>query len=84
MVSLRRAGERQKGGYSLSSEREQPPLHPPRERDEGPSPSPPHIGSLDLEELLSLRNRVRCTWLRHESSAIRDNSQPRLTIVRRE
>ena len=29
-------------------------------------------------------NRVRCTWLRHESSAIRDNSQPRLTIVRRE
>ena len=67
MVSLRRAGERQKGGYSLSEEREFPPLHPPRERDEGPFPSTPHIGSLDLEELLSLRNRVRCTWLRHES-----------------
>ena len=29
-------------------------------------------------------NRVRCTWLRHESSASRNYSQPRLTIVRRE
>ena len=29
-------------------------------------------------------NQVRCTWLRHESSASRDQSQPRLTIVRRE
>ena len=27
---------------------------------------------------------VRCTWLRHESSASRDQSQPRLTTVRRE
>ena len=26
-----------------------------------------YIGSLDLEELHTLRNRVRCTWLRHES-----------------
>ena len=26
-----------------------------------------YIGSLDLEELHALRNRVRCTWLRHES-----------------
>ena len=25
-----------------------------------------YIGSLRLEELLSLRNQVRCTWLRHE------------------
>ena len=30
------------------------------------SPSTPDIGSLDLEKLLSLRNRVQCTWLRHE------------------
>ena len=29
-------------------------------------------------------NLVRCTWLRHESSAIRYRSQPRLTTVRRE
>ena len=29
-------------------------------------------------------NQVRCTWLRHESSAIRYVLQPRLTIVRRE
>ena len=26
-----------------------------------------YIGSLRLEELHALRNRVRCTWLRHES-----------------
>ena len=25
-----------------------------------------YIASLDLEELHALRNRVRCTWLRHE------------------
>ena len=29
-------------------------------------------------------NQVRCTWLRHEASAIRYWLQPRLTIVRRE
>ena len=33
----------------------------------GEPPSTPDIGSLDLEELRSLRNQVRCTWLRHES-----------------
>ena len=27
---------------------------------------------------------VRCTWLRHESSASRYRYQPRLTVVRRE
>ena len=81
MVSLRRAGERQRGPFSHV--REWPPLDPPRER-KGPSPSSPHIGSLDLEELLSLRNRVRCTWLRHESLRIVTVLQPRLTIVRRE
>jgi len=26
---------------------------------------PAYIGSLWLEELHTLRNRVRCTWLRH-------------------
>ena len=67
------------------------PLTPPRER-KGPCPLTPHIGSLDLEELLSLRiaqplaallpygcgiplagNRVRCTWLRHESLRVVTN-----------
>ena len=43
-----------------------------------------YIGSLDLEELHTLRNRVRCTWLRHESLRIVTVLQPRLTIVRRE
>ncbi len=45
-----------KGGYSLSAEREYPPLTPPKRKDEGPSPSTPHIGSLDLEELHALRS----------------------------
>ncbi|MEE0179007.1 MAG: hypothetical protein U0I25_04540 [Oscillospiraceae bacterium] len=27
----------------------------------------PHIASEQLEELRSLWNQVRCTWLRHES-----------------
>ena len=26
-----------------------------------------YIAGLQLEELHALRNRVRCTWLRHES-----------------
>ncbi|OLA26873.1 MAG: hypothetical protein BHW32_04625 [Firmicutes bacterium CAG:129_59_24] len=59
------------------------PLHP-QEKGRGESPSTPDIAGLGLEELLSLRNQVRCTWLRHESSAIRYVLQPRLTIVRRE
>ncbi len=54
------AGQR---GYSLS--KENTPFGTPREK-RGENPSTPDIGSLDLEELLSLRNRVRCTWLRHE------------------
>ena len=44
-----------KGGYSLSAEREYP-LWNPKRKDEGPSPSTPDIGSLDLEELHALRN----------------------------
>ena len=56
-------GDAGQGGYFLS--KENTPFGTPRER-RGENPSTPDIGSLDLEELLSLRNRVRCTWLRHE------------------
>ena len=51
-------------GDILFCEREYPLWNPKRTRGEGPST--PDIGSLNLEELLSLRNQVRCTWLRHE------------------
>ena len=44
-----------KGGYSLSRKRVSPFTTPER-KDEGPSPSTPHIGSLRLEELRSLRS----------------------------
>ena len=60
------------------------PLLNPQEKERGEAPSTPDIAGLGLEELRSLRNRVRCTWLRHESSASRYYFQPRLTIVRRE
>ena len=53
--SSRTVRECVKGGYSLS-QKENIPLTPPRERDEGPSPSTPHIGSLWLEELHALRS----------------------------
>ena len=76
----RRARRGTKGGILFS--KRIPPLNPP-EKDEGRPPSTPDIAGLGLEELLSLRNRVRCTWLRHESSASRYVLQPRLTIVRR-
>ena len=67
-----------KGGYSLSRKRVSP-LNP-REKGRGVLPlDPAYIGSLWLEELRGLRNRVRCTWLRHESSAIRCRYQPRPT-----
>ena len=69
-------------GAILSRERMAPFRSP--KRTQGESPSTPDIGSLDLEELHALRNRVRCTWLRHESSASRYYFQPRLTTVRRE
>ena len=62
------AGVRIKGDI-LFLEREYPPYTPKR-KDEGPSPSTPHIGSFGLEELHALRNQVRCTWLRHESLRI--------------
>ena len=60
----RRARRGTKGGILFS--KRIPPLNPP-EKDEGRPPSTPDIAGLGLEELLSLRNRVRCTWLRHES-----------------
>ena len=50
---------------------------------------PAYIGSLWLEELRGLRNRVRCTWLRHESLhfvTIRNRALlrgARVTVVRR-
>ena len=78
---LHRAGERVKGAI-LFRKREYPPYTPKR-KDEGPSPSTPHIGSLGLEELHALRNRVRCTWLRHSPLRFVTVLQPRLTIVRR-
>ena len=77
---MRRVRRSTKGAI-LSRER-MAPLNP-QENARG-VPSTPDIGSLNLEELRSLRNQVRCTWLRHESSAIRYVLQPRLTIVRRE
>ena len=49
---MRRARRSTKGGYSLSAEREYPPLHPPRERA--------LIGSFGLERLLCLRNGNAC------------------------
>ena len=49
-----RVGDAVKGDI-LFLEREYPPYTPKR-KDEGPSPSTPHIGSLDLEELHALCN----------------------------
>ena len=53
--------------WLLSFEKESIPLGPPRERTRGLPPRPRCIGSFRLEELRGLRNRVRCTWLRHGS-----------------
>ena len=58
------SGAAQIKGDILFRKREYPLWNPKRTRGEGPST--PDIGSLNLEELLSLRNQVRCTWLRHE------------------
>ena len=65
-----------KGGYSLLEENT--PFVSPRE-GRGAFPSTPDIAGWQLEELRSLRNQVRCTWLRHESSACRFMLQPRPT-----
>ena len=74
-------GVRSQRGYSLLEENT--PFVSPRE-GRGESPSTPDIVSLQLEELHALRNRVRCTWLRHESLRCVTILQPRLTVVRRE
>ena len=77
-----------KGGYSLSRKRVSP-LNP-REKGRGVLPlDPAYIGSLWLEELRGLLNRVRCTWLRHESLRfVADINRAllrgaRVTVVRR-
>ncbi len=57
-------GAAQGKGAILSRER-MAPLNP-QENARGVPLDPRDIGSLDLEKLLSLRNRVQCTWLRHE------------------
>ena len=54
IVSPHRVGDADKGDI-LFLEREYPPYTPKR-KDEGPSPSTPHIGSFYLEELHALRN----------------------------
>ena len=58
---------RGKGGV-LFRKREHPLYIPQRKA---------YIAGLALEELHTLRNRLRCTWLRHESSASRYRQQPR-------
>ena len=73
----------------LSFSKESIPLKPPRERTRGLPPRPRCIGSFRLEELRGLRNRVRCTWLRHESLRfVADINRAllrgaRVTVVRR-
>ena len=49
----------------FSHVREWPPWTP--KRTQGALPLDPAIVGAGLEELHALRNRVRCTWLRHES-----------------
>ena len=62
--SPHRVGDADKGDI-LFLEREYPPYTPKR-KDEGPSPTTPHIGSQALKELFSLRIALWCTWLRYE------------------
>ena len=61
---MRRARRSTKGAI-LSRER-MAPLNP-QEKGRGESPSTHDIAGMGLEELLGLRNQVRCTWLRNES-----------------
>ena len=77
-----RVGDAGKGDI-LFLEREYPPYTPKR-KDEGSPPRPPTLAVCSLNNCTRCAVWVRCTWLRHESSAIRYQSQPRLTIVRRE
>ena len=74
-------GMRIKGGVSLfQKEIPLPYTHPEKI----------YIAGFKLEGLHALRNRVRCTWLRHEYSACRFMLQPRalrsarVTVERRQ
>ena len=76
-------------GAILSRER-MAPLYPPRER-EGRAPRPPTLAVCSLNDCTRCAVRVRCTWLRHESSAIRYRFAPapycreaRVTAARRQ
>ena len=69
--SPHRVGDAVKGDI-LFLEREYPPYTPKR-KDEGPSPSTPHIGSFYLEELHALRN----------VSAVYMASPPKACVLRR-
>ena len=55
-----------------------PPLEPP-EKGEGRPPRPPTLQALGLKGCTRCAVEVRCTWLRHESSASRYRQQPRPT-----
>ncbi len=70
-------------GGPFSHVREWPPLNP-QENARGGPPRPPTLAVCSLKSCTRCAMWVRCTWLRHESSAIRYRLQPRLTIVRRE
>ena len=63
LYSLHRAGERAK--ETILSRERMAPFRSPK-RTQGALPLDPAIASEQLEELRSLRNQVRCTWLRHE------------------
>ena len=60
-----------------------PPLNPP-EKGEGSPPRPPTLAVCSSNNCTRCAVWVRCTWLRHESSANRYVLHSRLTIVRRE
>ena len=68
--SLRTRRVRTKGAI-LSRERMAPFRSP--KRTQGALPLDPAIANEQLEELRSLRNQVRCTWLRHEPLRIATN-----------
>ena len=55
-----------------------PPLDPP-EKGEGRSPRPPALAVPILKDCTRCAVQVRCTWLRHGSSASRYRQQPRPT-----
>ena len=70
-------GTRERGIFSFS-EREYPP-YTPKSKDEGRAPRPPTLAVCSSNNCTRCAVWVRCTWLRHESSAIRCRYQPRPT-----